>query len=131
MTTTWNDGTAPGSTPALRRGQRMSDDERASVGQDLLRRYEAGASIREICRETGYSIGRVRRLLEDAGVTYRRRGGANRSRAGRPAAPDTEQPPAAETVAKPDRDEETTSPGRDDAMGAWPGERPVDDGTAR
>lgn len=66
-------------TPELRRGQRMPSAERAEVGQDLLRRYESGRSIREICQETGYSIGRVRRLLEDAGVTYRRRGGANRS----------------------------------------------------
>lgn len=57
----------------------MPSAERAAVGQDLLRRYESGRSIREICKETGYSIGRVRRLLEDAGVTYRRRGGANRS----------------------------------------------------
>lgn len=57
----------------------MPSADRAAVGEDLLRRYESGRSIREICRETGYSIGRVRRLLEDAGVTYRRRGGANRS----------------------------------------------------
>ena len=80
----------------------MSDAERAAVGQDLLRRYEGGASIREICRETGYSIGRVRRLLEDAGVTYRRRGGANRSREARPAGPATptgEPSPAAEETA--------------------------------
>lgn len=57
----------------------MPSADRTAVGQDLLHRYESGNSIREICRETGYSIGRVRRLLEDAGVTYRRRGGANRS----------------------------------------------------
>jgi hypothetical protein len=105
----------------------MSDDERASVGQDLLRRYEGGASIREICRETGYSIGRVRRLLEDAGVTYRRRGGANRSRAGRPTAPETEQPAPAAPVAEPGRGDTTGFSDRADA----PGERPVDDGTVR
>jgi hypothetical protein len=70
----------------------MTSAERAVVGEDLLRRYESGRSIREICKETGYSIGRVRRLLEDAGVTYRRRGGAHRPRTPDPVA----QEPVAE-----------------------------------
>ena len=96
----------------------MSDAERAAVGQDLLRRYEAGASIREICRETGYSIGRVRRLLEDAGVTYRRRGGANRSRE-RPAAPTAPTAPTGE----PSTAAEDTNAGQGE-------QRPADDGPA-
>lgn len=65
--------------PQLRTGQRLEDKERAQVGADLLRRYQAGHSIREICKETGYSIGRVRRLLIEAGVTFRSRGGGNRA----------------------------------------------------
>ncbi len=64
--------------PSLSRGKRLQDKERSSVAAELLRRYDGGKSIREICGETGYSIGRVRRLLEEAGVEFRRRGGARR-----------------------------------------------------
>ena len=66
--------------PKLQRGQRLSAKDREQVGQDLLREYDAGASIRQLCARTGYSIGRVRRLLEDAGVAFRPRGGFNRER---------------------------------------------------
>jgi DNA-directed RNA polymerase specialized sigma24 family protein len=66
--------------PRLPRGKRLRDKERSDVATELLRRYDGGKSIREICDETGYSIGRVRRLLEEAGVTFRRRGGASRSK---------------------------------------------------
>lgn len=68
----------PGVVPELRRGQRLRGDDRASVGRHLLERYESGESIRQLCAETGYSIGRVRRLLEESGVTFRGRGGATR-----------------------------------------------------
>jgi hypothetical protein len=66
--------------PALPRGKRLRDKERSDVAAELLRRYNGGKSIREICSETGYSIGRVRRLLEEAGVAFRRRGGASRGK---------------------------------------------------
>ena len=66
--------------PRLPRGKRLRDAERADVAAELLRRYNDGRSIRELCTETGYSIGRVRRLLEEAGVEFRRRGGATRGR---------------------------------------------------
>ncbi|GEL24210.1 hypothetical protein PSU4_31640 [Pseudonocardia sulfidoxydans NBRC 16205] len=69
-------------TPDLKRGQRLSDAQRSTIGAELLKRYETGKSVRELCAETGYSIGRVRRLLEDAGVTFRARGGAGRRRTG-------------------------------------------------
>ncbi len=62
--------------PQLRRGQRLSGPERAQLGAELLARYRGGESIREICASTGYSIGRVRRLLLHAGVEFRGRGGA-------------------------------------------------------
>ena len=68
-------------TPSLRRGQRLPENQRGKIGTELLRRYEQGRSVREICTETGYSIGRVRRLLQDAGVTFRARGGARPGRA--------------------------------------------------
>jgi hypothetical protein len=63
--------------PNLPRGKRLSGDDRAGVGDELLDRYKNGKSIREICTETGYSIGRTRRLLQEAGVEFRQRGGAN------------------------------------------------------
>jgi hypothetical protein len=62
-------------TPELARNQRVTGTERTKLGNELLKRYQKGASIREICAETGYSIGRVRRLLVDAGVEFRGRGG--------------------------------------------------------
>ena len=70
--------------PRLPRGKRLPDSERSDVAAELLRRYNGGKSIRELCAETGYSIGRVRRLLEEAGVTFRRRGGATRRQARQP-----------------------------------------------
>ena len=66
--------------PQLQKNMRMPDAERKRVGEALLREYDKGRSIREICAETGYSIGRVRRLLIDAGVQFRGRGGATRNR---------------------------------------------------
>ena len=66
-------------TPPLRRGQRLAKKQRGKIGGELLQRYEQGRSVREICAETGYSIGRVRRLLLEAGVTFRARGGARSS----------------------------------------------------
>ena len=62
-------------TPELGRNQRLVGDDRGRVAADLLRRYRTGASIRQICEQTGYSIGRVRRLLVEAGVEFRGRGG--------------------------------------------------------
>lgn len=70
-------------TPELARNQRVSGAERSKLGNELLKRYQKGQSIREICSDTGYSIGRVRRLLVDSGVEFRGRGGAHgRSRKG-------------------------------------------------
>jgi Helix-turn-helix domain len=63
------------SLPALRPGQRLSGNDREAVAADLLEQYRAGSSIRQICHRSGYSIGRVRRLLIGAGVEFRSRGG--------------------------------------------------------
>ena len=63
--------------PNLPRGKRLSGEDRSGVGHELLHRYQNGQSIRQLCAETGYSIGRTRRLLEEAGVEFRQRGGAN------------------------------------------------------
>lgn len=65
-------------TPKLPRNQRLPEGQKRIVSAELLARYNAGKSIRQLCQETGYSIGRVRRLLESSGVTFRARGGSNR-----------------------------------------------------
>lgn len=64
-----------GRVPELRRGQRLPDAERRKLGAELRKWYEAGRSVRQLSAETGYSIGRVRRLLIESGVTFRPRGG--------------------------------------------------------
>jgi hypothetical protein len=65
-------------TPKLRKHARIGSDDRAQAAATLLQRYEAGSSIRNLAADTGYSITRVRKLLEEAGVRFRSRGGANR-----------------------------------------------------
>lgn len=65
--------------PKLEARRRMSPAERKKVGAALLRRYNAGESIRQLCAASGYSIGRVRGLLEDAGVVYRPTAGGRRN----------------------------------------------------
>ena len=66
--------------PNLARGTRLLGEERSGAGAELLTRYNQGKSIRELCGESGYSIGRTRRLLQEAGVEFRKRGGVNRPR---------------------------------------------------
>jgi predicted transcriptional regulator len=53
---------------------------------ELVARYRAGDSIRELAASTGRSYGFVHRLLSEAGVELRGRGGATRDRASRLAA---------------------------------------------
>lgn len=66
-------------TPKLRPRQRLIPVERERLGKLLGQEYQAGQSIRQLCAQTGYSIGRVRRILEAGGVQYRGRGGSGRS----------------------------------------------------
>ena len=47
---------------------------------DAKRRYRAGESIRHIALETGTSYGKIHRLLADAGVKFRPRGGPRPSK---------------------------------------------------
>lgn len=61
--------------PVLAPNARIPGEQRQLLAAQLAGRYNAGASIRELCAETGYSIGRVRGLLIIAGVTFRDRGG--------------------------------------------------------
>ena len=63
------------------RPPRLVGAERQAMARELAHRYEQGASIRALAREIGRSYGLCQRLLTEAGVQFRARGGAN------PAAP--------------------------------------------
>ena len=65
--------------PVLAPRARIPGQQRERLAAQLAGRYNARASIRELCAETGYSIGRVRR------PPAQRRGHVPRAR--RPAQP--------------------------------------------
>jgi len=65
----------PNKTPVRRLAPGPDRDKLAA---DLKAKYEGGKSIRALAEETGRSYGGVHRLLQDAGVTFRGRGGAPR-----------------------------------------------------
>ncbi|GLZ47790.1 hypothetical protein Acsp06_39750 [Actinomycetospora sp. NBRC 106375] len=50
--------------------------ERAQLARYLVERYAAGESLMRLSEDTGRSFGHVRKLLLDAGVTLRPRGGS-------------------------------------------------------
>ena len=51
------------------------------LASDLRKKYEGGASIRELAGDTGRSYGFIHRILSESGATLRGRGGATRSKA--------------------------------------------------
>jgi hypothetical protein len=73
-------GSRGGSVAELVKGRRVSGSERDKLTADLKKKYAAGASIRELAAQTGRSYGFVHRLLSDADVTLRGRGGATRGK---------------------------------------------------
>ncbi|MFF1571018.1 helix-turn-helix domain-containing protein [Streptomyces sp. NPDC058293] len=62
------------------KGKRITGAERHQIAAELRAAYEGGASIRSIAESTGCSYGFVHRILTEAGVTLRGRGGATRSK---------------------------------------------------
>jgi predicted transcriptional regulator len=64
----------------LTKGARVTGEERDRVAADLAKKYERGASIRSLAEQTGRSYGFVHRILTEAGVSLRGRGGATRRR---------------------------------------------------
>jgi hypothetical protein len=68
------------------RAARVTGKERAELARSLETKYRAGASIRELSASTGRSYGFIHRMLTDAGVQLRGRGGATRDRTSRLAA---------------------------------------------
>jgi Helix-turn-helix domain len=67
--------------PDLTKGRRVTGGDRSKLASDLRKRYEGGASIRELAADTGRSYGFVHRILSESGATLRGRGGATRNRA--------------------------------------------------
>ena len=60
--------------PYLEPHDRLDQDTADALAAELRSQYEAGASVRELVESTGYSIARVRGLLEKAGTPMRSRG---------------------------------------------------------
>jgi hypothetical protein len=64
----------------LKKGARITGGDRNKLAADLKRKYSSGSSIRFLAAETGRSYGFVHRMLSEAGVQLRGRGGATRGK---------------------------------------------------
>jgi hypothetical protein len=64
----------------LAKGKRVTGGDRASLSDQLKKKYEGGASIRALAAETGRSYGFVHRILSESGAKLRGRGGATRKK---------------------------------------------------
>lgn len=64
----------------LKKGARITGASRDKLAAQVTKKYEGGASIRELAESTGRSYGFVHRLLSENGAAMRGRGGATRSR---------------------------------------------------
>jgi hypothetical protein len=62
----------------LRKGTRVTGEDRSKLATDLKNRYAAGESIRSLATSTGRSYGFIHRILTETGVALRGRGGATR-----------------------------------------------------
>ena len=65
----------------LKKGSRVTGDERGKLASDLKEKYESGQSIRLLDESSGRSYGFVHRILNESGATLRGRGGATRRKA--------------------------------------------------
>ena len=62
----------------LRKGTRVTGEDRDRLATDLKKRYAEGESIRSLATATGRSYGFIHRILTETGVALRGRGGATR-----------------------------------------------------
>lgn len=67
---------------AVKKGARLTGDDRAQMASTVTQLYSQGKSIRDISAETGRSYGFVHRVLSESELTLRGRGGAKRARTG-------------------------------------------------
>jgi Helix-turn-helix domain len=64
----------------LTKGRRVTGAERDKLAARLKKKYDGGASIRELAASTGRSYGFIHRVLSESGVDLRGRGGATRGK---------------------------------------------------
>ncbi len=69
------------SDTAVKKGARITGDDRDKLAGELTQKYNDGASIRSLAEETGRSYGFIHRILSESEVTLRSRGGATRGKA--------------------------------------------------
>jgi len=65
----------------LKKGSRVTGDDRGRLAAELKEKYEGGQSIRVLAQSSGRSYGFVHRILNESGATLRGRGGATRKKA--------------------------------------------------
>jgi transposase len=65
---------------AVKKGARLTGDDRARMASTVTSLYTQGKSIRDISAETGRSYGFVHRVLSESELPLRGRGGATRRR---------------------------------------------------
>jgi hypothetical protein len=66
---------------AFEKGARITGPARTKLANDLKKSYDKGQSIRDLAREHGRSYGFIHRVLSEAEVSLRGRGGATRGAA--------------------------------------------------
>lgn len=69
---------SPDTSAGSLKGRRIVGAERRNLARDLVKRYANGENIRALAASTGLSYGFVHRVLTEAGVKLRQRGGARR-----------------------------------------------------
>jgi transposase len=62
----------------IKKGARLTGEDRTRMSERVLAQYSEGHSIREIAQETGRSYGFVHRVLSESDVALRGRGGPTR-----------------------------------------------------
>ncbi|WP_313905963.1 helix-turn-helix domain-containing protein [Streptomyces malaysiensis] len=62
------------------RGYRVRGQVREKAKADIVREYKEGKSIRDLATESGRSYGFIHKILDEARVKFRKRGGNTRKR---------------------------------------------------
>lgn len=70
-------------TESVKKGARITGEDRTKLAGELTKKYSQGASIRALAEETGRSYGFVHRILTENEVALRSRGGATRGKSKR------------------------------------------------